>query len=77
MEWVLGTNFYGLFADDLSFSYFSKKIEDLLAALSSMLNKLNYWCLDRDFIINFSETKFMIFSKRTLSKDLVIPSLMC
>jgi len=73
----LGTNFYGLFADDLSFSYFSKKIEDLLAALNSMLNRLNDWCLDKDLIINFSETKFMIFSKRSLSKDLVIPSLMC
>ena len=61
----------------MSFSYFSNNIEDLLAALNSMLNKLNDWCLDKDLIINFSKTKFMVFSKKSLSKDLIIPSLMC
>ena len=67
--------FYGLFADDLSFYLFNSNLEELVSSLSKVLESLHKWCADKDLVINFAKTKFMIISKKHLNTS--VPQLIC
>jgi exonuclease III len=67
--------FYYLFADDLCFYLFNSNTNSLITDLSLIMNNLNSWCETKDLVINFSKTKLMLISKRSITHD--IPDLIC
>jgi len=71
------SKFYGMFADDLSITCFNKNLDDLINDLSKIMESLDIWCRERDLIISYAKTKYMIFSKTSLCKLLDIPTLSC
>ena len=58
------SKFYGLFADDLSITFFNRNLGALITELSQSMESINNWCRERDLIISFAKTKYMIFSKK-------------
>jgi hypothetical protein len=57
------TAYYLLFADDLVFYIFNKDMTKLRNDLSLILDSLDNWCMDKDLIINYCKTEYMIISK--------------
>jgi len=66
-----------LFADDLSVSAFGKNLDSLISELSEIMESLDNWCKERDLIISFAKTKYMIFSKKPLHNLTDSPPLFC
>jgi len=60
---------YLLFADDLVIFTSSTSSTDIVCNLNSALTDFNAWCLKNNLVINFSKTKWMLFSKTSCHTD--------